>query len=130
HRRRARARVSHGSTSHRGGVRRRPETGVTFPDIATEIARMAEADQLMRTGAFDPGVDRRNTARMKEIIAAVGWPTRSKVGDQAEHMAWLLVQHADLDPNFQKECFALMSAEQAGEVCLSHLAYLEDRICI
>ena len=44
---------------------------MTFPDIATEIVRMAEADQLMRTGAFDPDVDRRNTAA-QEVYRRLG----------------------------------------------------------
>jgi hypothetical protein len=101
---------------------------VIFFEIAAEILRMAAADQLMRRGVGDPDVDRRNTARIKEIIGAIGWPTRSKVGEQAEHMAWLLVQHADLAAEFQKECLALMSVEPATEVCRSHLAYLEDRV--
>lgn len=101
---------------------------MNFPDLAAEILAMAAEDQRMRKGGPDPAVDRRNTARMKEIVGAIGWPTRSKVGEQAEHMAWLLVQHADLDPEFQKHCLALMSAEPAFEVCPSHLAYLEDRI--
>ena len=63
---------------------------------------------------------------MREIVRTVGWPTLSKVGAMAEHKAWLLVQHADLE--FQRECFALMEREPADEVCPRHLAYLEDRI--
>jgi hypothetical protein len=100
--------------------------------IAAEILAMADGDQRMRrevaanTRSWDPSVDDRNARRMRAIISEIGWPTTSKVGAQAEHMAWLLVQHADLE--FQKECFALMAREPAEEVCARHLAYLEDRI--
>jgi hypothetical protein len=100
--------------------------------IATEILAMADEDQRMRsevaakTRQWDASVDERNTRRMRAIISEIGWPTTSKVGAQAEHMAWLLVQHAELA--FQKDCFALMAREPADEVCVRHLAYLEDRI--
>ena len=67
---------------------------------------------------------------MREIVRDIGWPTRSKVEEQAEHMAWLLVQHADHDRSFQRECLALMSTEAADEVCPAHLAYLEDRLAV
>ena len=100
--------------------------------LATEILAMADEDQRMRsevaakTRQWDASVDERNARRMRAIVSEIGWPTTSKVGAQAEHMAWLLVQHAELE--FQKECFALMAREPAEEVCPQHLAYLEDRI--
>ena len=100
--------------------------------LAAEILAMADEDQRMRSEVaanarqWDASVDERNARRMRAIISEIGWPTTSKVGAQAEHMAWLLVQHAELD--FQKECFALMAREPADEVCARHLAYLEDRI--
>ena len=100
--------------------------------IAAEILAMAEEDQRMRhevaanARSWDPSVDERNAGRMRAIISEIGWPTTSKVGAPAEHMAWLLVQHAELE--FQKACFALMAREPANEVCARHLAYLEDRI--
>jgi len=93
---------------------------------------MADEDQRMRgevaanTRSWNASVDERNAHRMRAIVNEIGWPTTSKVGAQAEHMAWLLVQHAELA--FQKECFALMAREPADEVCARHLAYLEDRI--
>jgi uncharacterized protein DUF6624 len=100
--------------------------------IAAEILAMADEDQRMRNEvaanarSWDASVDERNARRMRAIIGEIGWPTTSKVGAQAEHMAWLLVQHADL--GFQKECYTLMAREPADEVCARHLAYLEDRI--
>ena len=100
--------------------------------LATEILAMADEDQRMRsevaakTRQWDASVDERNARRMRAIVSEIGWPTTSKVGAQAEHMAWLLVQHAELD--FQKDCFALMAREPGDEVCARHLAYLEDRI--
>jgi hypothetical protein len=105
---------------------------MTNEALATEILAMADEDQRMRSEvaanarSWDASVDERNARRIRAIVSEIGWPTTSKVGAQAEHMAWLLVQHAELE--FQKECFALMAREQADEVCARHLAYLEDRI--
>src|SRR5688572_2230196 len=102
-------------------------------NLAAEIVRMTDEDQRMRRKVQAvheelSAVDARNTRRLREVIAEIGWPTRSKVGEQAEHLAWLLVQHADRDLSFQRECLALMEAESADEVCPKHLAYLVDRI--
>ncbi len=95
---------------------------------------MAERDQAMRRAVldgaapWDASVDREHTGRMRSIVDELGWPTRSRVGASAEHKAWLLVQHADADIDFQKRCLALMRDAPPGEVCPAHLAYLEDRI--
>ena len=100
-----------------------------FKAIADEIVKMSEVDQQMRkSGQWDASIDIVNTQRMKEIVEHMGWPTRSKVGGSASEMAWLLVQHADLDRAFQKECLALMKAQAAGEVSPANIAYLEDRV--
>ena len=105
-------------------------------DLAREIEEMARADQEMRRAVVerrapaDASVDRRNTERLKAIVDEYGWPTRSRVGEQAEHMAWLLAQHADVDVAFQERCLSLMRDAGPGEVCLRHIAYLEDRILL
>jgi hypothetical protein len=107
---------------------------IIYPEIASELEEMAKVDQDMREKAikdqnfWDAGVDKRNTERMKEIIAQIGWPTRSKVGERGMKDAWLLVQHADHDIEFQKQCLELMKAESSDEVGLSNIAYLTDRI--
>jgi len=45
--------------------------------------------------------------------------------------AWLLVQHADADPEFQAYCLELMKdAYESGEVRGQDLAYLTDRVLV
>lgn len=76
-------------------------------------------------------VSTRHLARMKEIVEAHGWPGKSLVGEDGAHAAWLLAQHADGDPGFQKRCLALMEPGVAlGEVRSLEVAYLTDRILI
>jgi hypothetical protein len=111
----------------------KPES-IQYPEIAAEITVMYKADQDMRIKAekddsiWDEAMDPRNTARMKEIVDQIGWPTLSKVGEKASGDAWLLIQHADRDIEFQRHCLELMKAESAGEVALRDIAYLEDRV--
>jgi hypothetical protein len=118
-------------------------------ELRAELLKMRQADQDMRfrvmAAAEDPaqrntkafhdlmqqagGVDTKNTARMKEIIAAHGWPGVKLVGADGASAAWLLVQHADADREFQKQCLELMSkAVEQGDASGRELAYLTDRI--
>lgn len=106
-----------------------PEQG-----LIDEINAMAALDQDMRAGALDHGkpwdgsIDQRNTARMKVIVEQIGWPKSSVVGREAAHNAWVLVQHADHDVEFQAYCLELMKACPSGEVEKVDIAYLEDRV--
>lgn len=110
------------------------EAPTAFPEIASEIERMVEIDQEMRRKSLDDDfvwddtVDLQHTEAMKRIIAQIGWPTVSKVGEDASHLAWLLVQHADHDPPFQQQCLDLMRQESSAEVRLANIAFLEDRV--
>jgi len=101
--------------------------------LINELATMFATDQAMRktwlAGApWDDTIDRKHTARMKEIIAQIGWPRISTFGEDACTHAWLLVQHADHDVAFQRECLVLMEALPAEEVRPSNLAFLTDRV--
>ena len=95
---------------------------------------MAKEDQEMRIKAmqdmnlWDEDIDRKNTARLKEVITAIGWPTISKVGAEASQSAWLLVQHATEESDFMQYSLDLMKAEPRGEVLPANIALLEDRL--
>jgi hypothetical protein len=85
-------------------------------------------DQSLQTGVDMMRVDAKHTARMKEVIDKYGWPGKRMVGEDGAFAAWLLVQHADADPAFQKRCLELMQAAPEGEVTKSNVAYLVDRV--
>jgi len=107
---------------------------ILFPEIAKEIIKMAKQDQAMRFVAqedknkWNPEIDKKNTQKLKEIVTDVGWPTISRVGLKASNKAWLLIQHADKDLDFQKKCLILMKNEGVDEVNSVNVAYLEDRV--
>ncbi len=107
-------------------------------DHATRISSMFIQDQKMRnqylsapeTQEWDSDLDQANTEHLKQIIDEIGWPSVSRVGEQASRQAWTLVQHADHDIEFQKYCLQLMRSETQGEVAKWNIAFLEDRICV
>jgi hypothetical protein len=108
--------------------------------IAAELIRLARHDsevrqRLLKANRLSPGynsemeaVHQQNAAMLKEVIALIGWPTQSKVGNKASEAAWLIVQHSIGDPEFMKSCYALLQ-QATGDVNPQHLAYLYDRIC-
>ncbi len=76
-------------------------------------------------------IDRQNTDRMREIVRQYGWPGKSLVGADGAQAAWMLVQHADHDRPFQKNCLGLLAAAfKQGEATGEQLAYLTDRVRI
>jgi uncharacterized protein (TIGR03067 family) len=76
-------------------------------------------------------VDRDNTAWLKGVVDKHGWPGKSLVGSDGALAAFLLVQHADLDPAFQKKCLGLMAeAVKNKEASPANLAYLTDRVAL
>lgn len=76
-------------------------------------------------------VDAENRAWLKKVIAKVGWPGRSLVGNDGAAVAWMIVQHADRDVPFQKRCLPLIQAAAArGEVDKKDVAMLTDRVLV
>ncbi|MEM6470396.1 MAG: DUF6624 domain-containing protein [Planctomycetota bacterium] len=108
--------------------------------VDQEIRRkLIEASRPKKNGAMNvptdlitkmAETDKSNTTWLKALIKQHGWLGRSLVGEDGAHDAWLLVQHADLDPAFQKECLRLMTAMPKGEVAAVDIAYLTDRTLV
>lgn len=101
-------------------------------DGVVDKASLSEAQREERTALWDSvrQIDEDNTAWLKEQVRQHGWPAYSDVGKEAGDAAWLLVQHADLDPAFQRRCLDLMSQLPRDEISLQSMAYLTDRVLI
>jgi hypothetical protein len=114
------------------------------PALRDEIIKRVDADQEARRALFANGqqptpekleklkqIDEDNTRWLKGVLAQHGWPGKTLVGERAAQGVWLMVQHADRDRPFQKECLALMEkAVAAGEAQGKNLAYLTDRVLV
>jgi len=124
----------------------------TMPAVAkpcdtmpTDLAAMVAVDQALRShltqelgSVNNPPpkiaeqtmlVDRENTARLKELLTTCGWPKKSRHGARAVSDAWLIAQHADQNPQFQKWALRLIEvAVRDGEAPSEPFAYLSDRV--
>ncbi|MFF9819003.1 DUF6624 domain-containing protein [Streptomyces sp. NPDC014006] len=75
-------------------------------------------------------MDEANTAWLRQLIAARGWPGEALVGWQAAGAVWLIAQHAG-QSEFQQDRLELLSAAvTAGDADPQHAALLEDRVRI
>jgi hypothetical protein len=111
--------------------------------LRTELLAMRAEDLRVRQQLLDAGelggqyvprmeaIHKKNASRLGEIIATHGWPNESLVGPDAAEAAWLIVQHAIGEPEFQRHVLTLLrqSAEQ-NRIPAWHAAYLEDRIAL
>jgi putative acetyltransferase len=120
-----------------------PSEPVQVPELRVELMQMEREDQQLREALIEKGisnisladvygqqaVDARHTSRLKEIVARYGWPGIDLVGKDGAGAAFLLIQHADQDLQFQTECLELMeSAWKNGQAEASHYAELTDRV--
>jgi hypothetical protein len=111
--------------------------------LRAELVAMREEDKQVRQELVDSGelggsyvprmeaVHRKNAARLRELIAAHGWPTVDLAGQDGAEAAWLIAQHAIGEPSFQQDVLRNL-ANCAAEGCVPawHAAYLEDRIAM
>ena len=76
-------------------------------------------------------IDRDNTAWLRADLAANGWYRVSAFHPSASNAAWLMIQHADRDPAFQREMLVMLEPLAAeGEIEPSNFAYLYDRVAV
>lgn len=106
--------------------------------LRAELLQMMRDDQVERTGEglpagtkLAPAQDHARASRLKDIIDDVGWPTHSLVGEDGGTAAWLIVQHADFDVEFQERALALLDAAvRDDEADSTEAAYLADRVAV
>ncbi|MCB0414110.1 MAG: hypothetical protein KDD50_07240 [Bdellovibrionales bacterium] len=74
-------------------------------------------------------LDEENTHDLKDILKRYKWINISQFGEKADRDAWLIVQHADNDPEFQKEILSVLkNLWEQGETNAANYAYLFDRV--
>lgn len=112
---------------------------ILYKKLANELVQLADDDLLLRNELAEKGelqkgyhpamaaVHRDNAKRLREIIAEIGYPGISKVGEKASEAVWLIVQHAISEPDFMQHCYQLMINEKE-DINPAHIAYLYDRI--
>jgi len=112
-------------------------------DLRCELLEMRAEDLRVRQellhagqlgGAYVPRMEAihlKNAARLRELIAVHGWPGEDIAGKDAAEAAWMIVQHAVGEPQFQRHVLQLLRASASAGHCPAwHAAYLEDRIAL
>lgn len=112
-------------------------------DLRSELLAMRAEDSRVRQYLLDSGalggayvpqmeaVHVRNASRLRELIAVHGWPDEHIAGRDGAEAAWLIVQHAIGEPEFQRAMLEVLRACAAhNRVPFWHVAYLEDRIAM
>lgn len=104
-------------------------------ELENRMREKPEGQKGIPTDSLPPdlrgNIDGENTEFMKKVIDRHGWPGKSLVGEEAANAAWLLVQHADADREFQNRCLGLIkTAFEKGDVTGQQVAYLTDRVLV
>ncbi len=110
-------------------VRLMKENGLN-DDPNIEVGRKKEQTELENVTARVKAIDGDNTKWLKGVVEKHGWPSITLAGRDGADAAWLLVQHADADPKFQRQCLDLMIKLPKNEVSQEKLAYLTDRVLL
>lgn len=109
------------------------------PQLREQLLEMARIDQEARVGDWSPSmiermlaVDAANLPQIKRIVADHGGlPGARQVGADGVSAAWLLVQHADRDVDFQRQVLdGIMPQVEGGEVSAHDFALLTDRVLV
>jgi hypothetical protein len=112
-------------------------------ELRRELITMREEDSRVRAelmaanelgGAYVPRMEEvhtRNAARLRELIELHGWAAEDIAGKDGAEAAWIIVQHAIGEPEFQRRSLRRMQeCADAGRIPAWHAAYLEDRIAM
>ena len=107
-------------------------------DYKAVLKKMMDEDQAMiRSIDKDPEIfkkqNKKHIKTLQKILSEIKEPRISILGYNGALTAWLVVQHADYDPNLQKDHLIMMKKlyeKSPDDVYKEGIAYLEDRILI
>jgi len=89
----------------------------------------APNNALVRRRALE--IDADNVAWLYKLVKAQGFPTAAQVGERGVRNAWLLAQHADLQPKFQASLQPEIEQRHAdGELDGMTLSRFIDRVLV
>lgn len=76
-------------------------------------------------------IDTDNLVWLRKLVRENGFPTAAEVGTEGVHLAWVLLQHADQDPELQRELLPILEQRYfEGELSANDLARLVDRVLV
>lgn len=114
----------------------KPASAASKPALRKKLLMLAQRDQEVRSEIAEDllgreAADKEALEAIKSIVARFGFPKESEVGRDGVNAAWLLVQHASLDPRWQFEILQqLESPSASGEISGEQFALLYDRVAV
>ncbi len=105
-----------------------------------QLLALVEEDERVRTdlldsgslfGGYHPRMEAVHLANARALSTMIGegWPTVAEVGEEGQRAAWVIAQHAISQPQFQRQCLALLETAVAqGDAPAWQMAMLSDRI--
>ena len=110
--------------------------------LLDELERMVVLDQLAASNSqptqistsltkeeWKDSIYRAHASILEEILDDVGYPGYDLVGNKGSQLYWVMVQHADFDPLFQKRVLDSMYIEvQNSNADSRNYAFLKDRV--
>lgn len=105
-----------------------------YPEVLKLLLELRELDQAYRQGRGNPDISTRsidslNQIKLDSLIQIYGWLGYKEVGKSGENATFLIAQHADNNPDFQKKCLALLQDElQKDNIYPPNFALLYDRV--
>ncbi len=122
-------RIERDQEARRAAIAWGAERGI---DGIVDEETLNDEERADRTSLWDmvAEIDADNTQWLKNVVSEQGWLKYSDVGIDGGDAAWLIVQHADADPSFQRQCLDLMSKLRKNEMSQSNLALLTDRVLL
>lgn len=95
-----------------------------------ENTALANALAPYRTALIAQTV-RAHAAQLRSILDRIGWFDIPIHGEAASQAAWLIIQHADHDPAWQRAMLSVLTPRAAnGRFQPRYLAYLTDRVAV
>ena len=128
-----------GKTSEKNEIQEKVEFN---QDLADELKKMAEVDQIAayipqgeykkmtkeQWNSFKDSVFTTHQKRLKQIFDKYGFVGFDLAGEEGSQNFWLMVQHSDDNPDFQKEVLKKMKIEvEKGNAKPSNYGLLVDR---
>jgi predicted esterase len=112
--------------------------------LKNELANMVQLDQVVASNSkppeeysdltqtkwesFKDSIFKVHKIKLENILNEHGYPGFNKVGEMGEFHFWLLAQHCDFDPSFQKRVLDSMKIHVKNQnASPTNFAYLTDR---
>ncbi|WP_296620904.1 DUF6624 domain-containing protein [Marivirga sp.] len=112
-------------------------------ELANELLELKEIDQLAANSkpkqyehlsnnewqSVKDSIFRKNKTRAEEILNKYGYPGYDLVGEKGSFSFWLIVQHCDFDPEFQKKVLLELKKQvDNGNANSRNFGLLTDRV--